>query len=421
MAGFFLVCLWALGSAVLWLYTQKLHWNLVAGLGSLIIGYVLVDVKLFYAKFVLQEPLNRVLMLLNQYEVPFEQAMRFAWADFLYGGDFWGYHAPVFASKVIFPTVFVTVFSIIVFILYKVAKNTYEKKRKKLAGYALISLALLGVAVIFSLIGTLYRSSEAVALAGEVLPFLKGFNWGRFSFVNRTVLYVLFALTLIMLLQCKRVRYLPHVLACSQIFVILIVFMSHTRFFNNTDENIYIYNQYNHFTYNFRKLLRQIFNISDNEITYNEFFAESFFHDIKVDLQYNGEGVAALGYHPGVLMYNGFATLDGYNNAYPLRYALAFREIIAPQLALNAWHKQYYDSWAGRMYLFNNEVSEIPTRDRVSTPVILHINVEAFRKLGGRYILSRAEIGNAEELRLRYMRKYSSANAIYEIFVYGVI
>ena len=119
-------------------------------------------------------------------------------------------------------------------------------------------------------------------------------------------------------------------------------------------------------------------------------------------------------------MYNGFSTIDGYNNAYPLKYALAFREVIAPQLELNAGHKKYYDSWAGRMYLYNNEVGYGPTRDRVNTPVTLHIDVEAFRGLGGTYIFSRAEIGNAEDLRLTYMRKYSNDHSIYEIFVYKV-
>jgi hypothetical protein len=269
--------------------------------------------------------------------------------------------------------------------------------------------------------GTLYSSSEVVARVGEVLPFLKGFNWGRFSFLNRTVLYVLFALTLIMLLQCKKIKYLAYVIACAQIFVILFGFMSHTHFFNNNDENIYMYNQYNDFTYNFRKLLRQAFNIPDDGISYAEFFSEALFHEIKADLHYKGEGVAALGYHPGVLMYNGFSTIDGYNNAYPLRYALAFREIIEPQLALNAWHKTYYDSWAGRMYLYNDELSETPARSRVHTPVTLHINVEAFRNLGGRYILSRAEIGNAEELGLRHIRHYSNNKALYEIFAYEAL
>jgi len=421
MAGFFLLCLWALGSAVLWLYTRRFHWNLAVGLVSLTIGYVLVDLKLFYAKFVLQEPLNRVLMLTSQDRVSFGQAMQSAPADFFYGGADWDYHAPVFAFKVIFPAVFVTLFIIGIVILYKLARDAYEKTAEKLAAYALAALALLGISIIFSLIGTLYNSSEAVAWVGAVLPFLKGFNWGRFSFLNRTVLYVLFALILIMFLQCKRVKYLAYVIAYVQIFVILFVFMDHTRFFNNNDENVYFFNQYNNFTYNFRKLLRQAFNIPDNGISYTEFFAESFFHDIQVDLKYQGEGVAAFGYHPGVLMYNGFSTIDGYNNAYPLRYALAFREIIAPQLALNAVHKEYYDTWAGRMYLFNDEVSEMPSRARVNTPVTLHINVEAFRKLGGRYILSRARIGNAEDLGLQHIRHYSNDNSIYEIFVYEAL
>ena len=194
------------------------------------------------------------------------------------------------------------------------------------------------------------------------------------------------------MLQFKYLRCAAYIVALLQIVIV----------FNYN-------NGYNYFSINFK-----------NDITYSEFFSESLFIDIKADLKYDGEGVAALGYHPCVLMYNGFSTIDGYNNAYPLKYALAFREIIAPQLELNAEDKKYYDSWAGRMYLYNDEVSHGPTRARVNAPVTLHINVEAFRKLGGIYILSRAEIGNAENLGLRYLRSYSNPHSIYEIFVYMV-
>jgi hypothetical protein len=40
--------------------------------------------------------------------------------------------------------------------------------------------------------------------------------------------------------------------------------------------------------------------VADNTVTYNEFYAEALFAQIKTDLNYMGDGVASVGY-PGVL------------------------------------------------------------------------------------------------------------------------
>jgi hypothetical protein len=203
-----------------------------------------------------------------------------------------------------------------------------------------------------------------------------------------------------MIFKKKWARYVIHAIACVQIVGVLMY------------PGLYSYSSLN--------LRHSMIVQRDHHLTFREFFDESLFGRIKEDLQYSGEGVAALGFHPNVLMFNGFSSVDGYNNNYPLAYMQAFREVIAPQLERNPDHQQYFDYWGGRMYLFNDDIGFAPTRTRHETPVELHINTDAFRRLGGVYILSRAEISNAADLRLSFVNHYNCESSIYEIFVYRI-
>ena len=157
----------------------------------------------------------------------------------------------------------------------------------------------------------------------------------------------------------------------------------------------------------------------DTFISYKEFYAENLFNIIKNDINYSDERVIALGYHPSILMYNGFNCIDGYNNAYPLDYMQRFRTLITPEFEVNQWAKEYYDSWGGRMYLFNSNLSFEPTRDKHTLPIKLNIDMDVFRNdFQGVYILSRAEISNNKELGLRFIQQYHDKDSIYTIFLY---
>jgi hypothetical protein len=155
-------------------------------------------------------------------------------------------------------------------------------------------------------------------------------------------------------------------------------------------------------------------------ISYKEFFSADLFEKIKKNISYSGEKVVAFGYHPSVLMYNGFNCIDGYNNAYPLSYMQRFRTLIAPELEINQEAREYYDSWGGRMYLYNSELSYEPTRDKNTSPVKLNIDMEVFKNdFEGRYILSRAEISNSDALGLELKKQYDDGEGIYVIYLYS--
>lgn len=121
-------------------------------------------------------------------------------------------------------------------------------------------------------------------------------------------------------------------------------------------------------------------------------------------------------------MYNGFNSIDGYNNAYPLSYMKKFRKLIAPEFVVNVQARDYFDSWGGRMYIYNKELPYTPTRNFHQAPIELRIDNKVFKdEFDGVYVFSRAEILNAEALDLILLRNYSQKEGIYNIFLYKVL
>ena len=160
---------------------------------------------------------------------------------------------------------------------------------------------------------------------------------------------------------------------------------------------------------------------SDAYTSFDDFYAEALFSQIKEDLGYQDEHVAAVGYHPAVLMYHGFHCVDGYLNAYELSYMEKFRALIAPELEENQAKREYYDSWGGRMYLYNEQAPFAPTWTDVTEPITLRIDPVVMREdFDLRYLLSRAPIENVKELGLILVKEYHT-DGLYDIYVYSVL
>lgn len=152
--------------------------------------------------------------------------------------------------------------------------------------------------------------------------------------------------------------------------------------------------------------------------TFKEFFSEELFDEIKEDIAYDDEKVVAYGYHPSVLIYNGFCTLDIYQSVHSMEYQMRFREIIEPALDRYSHWAHYYDTWGGRMYLYG-ELPYEPTGEKEAAPSSLFINTKALRELGGKYILSRAPIANSDELGIRFVNDYNKEGSLYHIYLYS--
>ncbi|MDD9148477.1 MULTISPECIES: DUF6044 family protein [unclassified Sporolactobacillus] len=158
------------------------------------------------------------------------------------------------------------------------------------------------------------------------------------------------------------------------------------------------------------------------EPTFKQFYAVQQFHDIAafIGKPQSDYRIASIGLHPAIAQYNGFYTLDTYNNFYPLSYKHTFRKIIAKELDKNKEIKSYFDNWGGRCYLFTAELGKNYEFRKGSAVKIHHLqlNINAFKKLGGRYILSSVPIMNADQDGLRFLKSFNNSASAWTIYLY---
>ncbi|MFD2629870.1 DUF6044 family protein [Oceanobacillus kapialis] len=155
-----------------------------------------------------------------------------------------------------------------------------------------------------------------------------------------------------------------------------------------------------------------------------EFYSEALFEEIE---NYIGENqseyrVVSIGMHPTIAQYNGFYTLDTYNNSFPLEYKQAFRKVIAGELEKSPTLENYYDTWGGRLYMYVAEHGKdyLFTKDRNEPIEQLAIDTEALKELGGDYILSAVPIENSNELGLTFEKEFEQDGLPWEISLYRV-
>ncbi|MDA2215744.1 MULTISPECIES: DUF6044 family protein [unclassified Bacillus cereus group] len=222
---------------------------------------------------------------------------------------------------------------------------------------------------------------------------LDTFNFARYHFLRPLVIYVLFALGLkVLWLQGKACRYVATSFMIAQIILLC--------FYN--EEIIY-----------------------QNKPSVKEFFAEKQFQEIKeyIGLPLEQYRIANIGLHPAIAQYNGFYTLDTYNNFYPLSYKYEFRKIIEKELAKNKTIRTYFDEWGGRCYIFTDELGKhyMFKKDSKKRLKNVELNIEHFKKMGGRYMFSAVPIENAVKNNLYLEKIFVSKTSAWEIYLYKAI
>jgi hypothetical protein len=164
-------------------------------------------------------------------------------------------------------------------------------------------------------------------------------------------------------------------------------------------------------------------NVSSEEITYRQFFSENLFTKLKdaINTPQEEYRVVSIGIHPSIAQYNGFYTLDGYQNYYPLAYKQQFRKIIAQELEKSKVWQEYFDDWGSRCYLFSSEIPDfLSTKEKGRIIHHLEIDTQAFTDLGGRFIFSAAEIENYKEENLILTGVFDDKVSAWRIYVYEV-
>lgn len=223
---------------------------------------------------------------------------------------------------------------------------------------------------------------------------LKTFNFARFHFLRPLIIYMMFAVGSLYLWKRKGIWKL-FVMVCI-VFQLILLFW--------TNPEIYYRNV--------------------KAPSFKQFYAENEFK--KID-EYIGKPkssyrVVSIGIHPSIAQYNGFYTLDTYNNYYPLSYKHQFRKIISKELDKNNTIKTYFDQWGGRCYIFSAELGKHYGFRKDSKKKIYHLelNTKVLKEMGGQYIFSAVPILNAENDGLQFLHSFTDKESAWKIYLYQV-
>ena len=280
---------------------------------------------------------------------------------------------------------------------------------------------LMAVLVFNSAVYGIYYWESFRSLVEVLCPPLTGWQFNRTIFFSPFVWYAAFFLVLKRLYDAEESAFFVTLkgrqyttekamkgLANGLVILsVLVIFLSGTR-----------YNDLYHTCV--AKAYELLKGKAADQLSYEEFYSTELFEKAKEDLGYSGQWSAAYGFHPAILEYNDIKTLDGYLGFYEQSYKIAFRKIIAPALERVPETREYYDGWGARAYLYSGTDLSIvaAVRDYQVTDSDIYIDLDAFKALGGRYIFSRIEISNGEEIGLTLAGTYTHEDSPYILYVY---
>ena len=392
--GIFVCGFWLLSLLVICISDRKLHTNLLIAFLMLTIGTVFFHIKLFYMQLVMAEELNR-----QHYDhfnyVASEFFLRTTFDYFTIGK----HHARTFAKYLIFPSLLLYFIAVVKTFISNLKGSSFKQSFCVFPYEMKLFLVTTSLALFFSIIAALDAAYLLQPLKDMIIP-LKGFFIERVYVFNRLLLYISFTAVLLTLSKITKKWVVVLLLICQ----LCGTYTSASVLYNDSLKTI-VYNSF----------------IKPNEksLTWKEFYDTELFSRIKKDIGYKGEPTIEVGYHSMVLLYNGFNTITGYLAYYPYKDMLKFRKLIAPELEVNEKEREYYDSWGGRRYIYNSEISYQPSRNNHSDSITLRIDMNVLKNdYKGKYIISRAPIQNINELEIKYLGKWDSKEGVYTMYVY---
>jgi len=167
--------------------------------------------------------------------------------------------------------------------------------------------------------------------------------------------------------------------------------------------------------------------ISRYHPSYKAFFAEKQFGEVA---RYIGKAqstyrILNVGILPAVSQYNGFYTLDSYQNNYPLAYKHQFENIEREELNKNATNKRFYEEFGNMCYIFPAEVAytNLFFADFNKNKVLhnLTLNHEAMKAMHCEYVFSSAKIEHCEKSGLQYLHCFIDPKSHWDIWLYRVM
>ncbi|MDR7079078.1 hypothetical protein J2Y03_004135 [Neobacillus niacini] len=348
-------------------------WNLrfLMSIAYMTIFFMLVEYRLVYS-FLFSTELNSRDEYFHAY-LPFLQAVRLTIKNYVLGHT----HVMTVHGLFILPITFIAIY-------FVYSKRLWKQEKLFIFLFVLNFLLSLWYAFWF------YKGWLPLT---KKFHFMNTFNFARYHFLRPLVIYSGFALALkILSLQGRSWAKTAKGFAILQILLLCLY----------NEEIIY-----------------------QKKPSVREFYAEELFAEIKEHIGQEQENyrVASIGIHPAISQYNGFYTIDTYNNFYPLTYKHRFRKIIESELAKNITIRKYFDEWGGRCYIFTAQLGKryMIKKDSKRKLNNLQLNTSVFKEMGGQYILSALPITNAEEKQLALDKVFESKSSVWKIYLYKTL
>ena len=397
--GFFILCLYALFILFIMIRDRKLHLRMILGAATLSVGYIVFEYRLF-ASMLLDDTIT-IRSTMERADLSLSEALLSGLRE-LTGASF---HNQDGHGILI---IFIAAIGLIVI-------NAHYIKSRQIGLVLKDPVNLNALLIIFNcLIFGLCSYVPFRGLLEFLLPPLKGFDFSRFAFLNPFLWYTLTALIILRLIKVPDpentiVSTGRKMGATALSLALLMVVMLWPQ----------VYNDFYYTVYN--QAYIAIKEKDTSTLNYREFYSEPLFDRLKQDVGIGEDDwCVAYGLHPGVLIYNGIPTLDGYLGMYPQEYKDIWCEIEEPAFAGSPSLKEYYTTWGARVCIYSgsDENTYAPLRQLELNDRSLKVNYEPLKALGLKYIISRVEFDNSYEYPLSPVGEYTDESSPYTIYVY---
>lgn len=267
----------------------------------------------------------------------------------------------------------------------------------------------LGLCTAFgiALFRTLFLSEAVVAWRSMLPGSLGSFQFDRIYWLYPCVWYITSGLAFELMVRVGGIRKL------AAFSWLLILFVTVVTLHTSAKDNVVVMNAE-----------AMIMGKSSSQITWAQFYANDLFEDIKEDINEidDNKRVISVGLHPGVALYNGLSTVDGYSVNYPVAYKHEFSKIIDDELNKSEVLHSYFWEWGNRCYAFSHELGKRYLFSKDSGILLrdFSMNVDAMREMGVGYIVSAVPISNHDKYGLGLVGQYCSDESYYELFLYHI-
>ncbi len=389
--GFFILCYMVVAVIILWIRDRRFPVSTFVSIVILSLGYIVLEYRLFGA--MLLDDTVTIRTTMDHGDLSFGQAMATAFAEFVNAS----FHSEDSHTYVILAVVLVAI------VIINIGHISKKQPRKILTD----PINLIMLWIIFNvLIFGLYQFAPFRHLFEMIVPPLTGFEFARTAYFNTFLWYAELLLVVSRMYDSSKanLKVIANVIVTLAILVVMFVPQVYNDFF---------YTCYN-------QAFKIIKHKETSTVNYNEFYSTELFEKILDDIDYNGEWSAAYGLHPAVLNYNGIATVDGYLGMYSQDYKEKWTKVIAPALEGSPSLKSYFVGWGARVSLYSgsDENTYAPLRVMELNDRRLVVNMDELKSLDCKYIFSRIEFSNADEIGLSLVGTYTDESSPYEIFVY---